>query len=117
MEDTSNNLFFIVYDEERIIGYLQLNYHFVKKYESIPDERTIEILRFYIAPEYFGSGLAQEMMQVVFNEQEQFDGIYLGVWENNLRAQRFVNNSCSFLNILLAFIGNVDLKELESINF
>lgn len=88
MENTDKYRFFIVYEQQRMIGFVQLEFHDKRKYECIPRDKTIEIARIYIIEEFFGTGLAQEMMQVVL-AQEGYDGIWLGVWEDNQRAQRF----------------------------
>jgi ribosomal protein S18 acetylase RimI-like enzyme len=52
---------------------------------------SVELVRFYLEQRAIGTGLAGRLMEHVL-EQARIKGyrsIYLGVWENNLRAQRF----------------------------
>lgn len=51
----------------------------------------VELWRFYVARDWHGHGLAQTMMQHVFEDAERVgaDTLWLGVWERNPRAIRF----------------------------
>lgn len=54
--------------------------------------RCGEVKRLYIAPSQFGSGLAPELMRVAMSWlTQEFDQVFLGVYSENFRAQRFYN--------------------------
>jgi ribosomal protein S18 acetylase RimI-like enzyme len=66
--------------------------------ESLPEtycENAIELVRFYFKREAFGTGAAQLLMAHCLEEARKmgFGRMYLGVWEKNLRAQRFYEKS------------------------
>lgn len=50
-----------------------------------------ELHRFYLRPEYQGTGIAQQLMEAALSHPILFESptIYLGVWSQNIRAQRF----------------------------
>ncbi len=56
-----------------------------------PVEHAGEIKRLYIAPNYFGTGLAALLMDVcmVWLKERYQNSIYLGVYSENFRAQKF----------------------------
>ena len=58
---------------------------------EIKGSSAFELKRFYILEEYHGKGLAQKMMHFLIDHavSEGYDCIFLGVWEHNLRAQKF----------------------------
>jgi ribosomal protein S18 acetylase RimI-like enzyme len=53
--------------------------------------RSLELKRIYILKEYQGQGIAQQLMQLIFDyaAQQEYKLIFLGVWEHNMRAQHF----------------------------
>jgi diamine N-acetyltransferase len=66
--------------------------------DALPAEyhaNSIELVRFYLRREAFGSGAAQLLMAHCLAEARRlgYRRIYLGVWEKNLRAQRFYEKS------------------------
>lgn len=54
-------------------------------------ERPSELLRFYVSSEWLGRGIAHDVMPAVLATaaDEGADVIWLGVWEENLRAIAF----------------------------
>jgi ribosomal protein S18 acetylase RimI-like enzyme len=50
---------------------------------------SIEIERFYLHPDHHGTGLAHRLMQHVLAQTAHAPHLYLGVWSENIRAQRF----------------------------
>lgn len=63
--------------------------------EHIPSASPIELKRFYVATEWHGRGLAQQLMNSVIGVAEKLDGdlVWLGVWEWNARAISFYSKS------------------------
>lgn len=73
--------------EPRLVGYIQFYFNPTETYEDI----TLELKRFYVDPEFHGQGLAGMMMEFCLRKAQDLGQkrIWLGVWENNLRAQNF----------------------------
>ena len=59
--------------------------------ECVTGPAPIELLRFYLAAEWHGRGLAQQLMSQVLDAARIFDAetLWLGVWERNARAIAF----------------------------
>jgi diamine N-acetyltransferase len=57
----------------------------------VSSKRTCELRRMYVARQWHGKGLAQELMNHVLETavQEGCDSVWLGVWERNPRAMAF----------------------------
>ena len=71
------------------IGYAQLIIG--SKDEAIEGSKPLEIRRIYILEDFIGKGVGSELMQVVIQEARLrgCDCVWLGVWEENLRAISF----------------------------
>jgi diamine N-acetyltransferase len=89
LADTSDFYFFAEVDGQPV-GYLRFkqshdNYLFVKQ------KKAIELIRIYVLKEYYGKGVAQQLMNIIFeySKKENYEVIFLGVWEHNERAQKF----------------------------
>lgn len=85
----ADSTFFIAEVEQVAAGYAK-----VKKGDApscVTHSKTIELVRLYILPEYFGKGVGEALMRACLEEARQsgFQTIWLGVWENNHRAQAF----------------------------
>jgi ribosomal protein S18 acetylase RimI-like enzyme len=54
-------------------------------------EKPIELVRLYVSKDCIGSGVGAALMQACLDEaaSQDYQTIWLGVWENNLRAQAF----------------------------
>jgi diamine N-acetyltransferase len=77
-------------------GYMRLK----EEYESFPEIKkwkALELKRIYVDKPYHGMGLAQQLMQVAENlaKDNQYEVLWLGVWEYNFRAKRFYEK-CGF---------------------
>jgi len=59
--------------------------------ECITGEAPVELVRFYLDREWHGSGAAAALMEKCLDEAKRngFKTMYLGVWEQNRRAQAF----------------------------
>ena len=83
----------VVEDESRaLIAYAQLR-------PGVPPEiatpAPIELWRFYVADTHHGRGIAQQLMTAIIDRARRRGAgtLWLGVWERNLRAQRFYRKS------------------------
>ena len=89
ISDNDNFYFFSEVDAVPV-GYLQ----FMEDYSSFPlmqQWKALELKRIYILKEFHGGGIAQQLMEYIFDHarRHQFEVIWLGVWEFNLKAQKF----------------------------
>jgi ribosomal protein S18 acetylase RimI-like enzyme len=72
------------------VGYMR----FMEDYSGLPlmqQWKAMELKRIYVLKEYHSKGIAQQLMNYIieFSVKEKYEVIWLGVWEHNLRAQRF----------------------------
>ncbi len=84
-----DSIFFVAENDGEMVGYAKL-----QKYSSedcVSGENPIELQRLYVAHEFHGSGIAAEIMRKCFEEarEQNFQTMWLGVWEYNFRAQKF----------------------------
>lgn len=84
-----NSIFFIAETDGEMIGYAKLQKH--SREDCISDENPIELQRLYVAHGFHGRGVAAKIMQTCFEEskRQNFQTMWLGVWEYNYRAQKF----------------------------
>lgn len=66
----------------------------MEDYTSFPfmkQWKAMELKRIYVLKEYHSKGVAQKLMNffIEFTQQAGYKVIWLGVWENNIRAQKF----------------------------
>jgi len=61
------------------------------RYPVIRGEHPVEIERFYLDAQCQGLGLGRKMMDFCWERARALnaDSVWLGVWENNIKAQRF----------------------------
>ena len=80
-------------DQGRLIGFAQLRLLQFK--DCVAAERPSELYRIYVASEWHGKGVAQNLMResIAAAVQAQSDCVWLGVWEHNPRAQAFYRKS------------------------
>jgi ribosomal protein S18 acetylase RimI-like enzyme len=81
--------FLIAEAEAAPTGYAKLRTEGVPMSVSDPD--AIELERLYVEQQYLGQGVGPALMQVCLDEarRQGHHTIYLGVWEENHRAQAF----------------------------
>jgi diamine N-acetyltransferase len=68
--------------------------HFAEDYKSFPlmkKWKALELKRIYVLKEFHGKGIAQQLMDHIldFAAENKYEVVWLGVWELNLRAQKF----------------------------
>ena len=81
--------FFFALDQERVIGYLKLN--FGESQTELKDNKALEIERIYVLNEYHGKKVGQLLYDKAIHVavQMQVKYVWLGVWEENQRALGF----------------------------
>lgn len=72
-----------------LAGYAQLTSH--SRAECVSGDRTIELNRIYTDTARIGNGIGGRLLEscLAFAQEQDFDVIWLGVWEHNLLAQKF----------------------------
>jgi ribosomal protein S18 acetylase RimI-like enzyme len=85
----SRATFLLAEIDNKLAGYAKLLAD--KAPKCVTGEAPIELVRFYVDQCWQGSGIASALMEACLVEAKQggFKTIYLGVWEENLRAQAF----------------------------
>lgn len=83
----------IVENAGAIIGYAQMRRGHTPP--QIQDNYSLELWRFYVDAAWRGTGLAQDLMQAVFENSRNLGGrsLWLSVWEHNPRAIAFYRKS------------------------
>ena len=66
-----------------------------EEFEAIRQWKSLELKRLYVLKEYHGMGVAQQLMDFVLDYaySNQFEVVWLGVWEFNFRAQKFYDKN------------------------
>ena len=87
--------YFIAETDEQIIGYAMLRAG--SQSQTVLGPSAIELVRIYVAREWFGCGVGEALMGRCIDESRQagYETIWLGVWEHNTRAQAFYRK-CNF---------------------
>ena len=87
--NNSESMFFIAWDESFPVGYLKLNIGAAQTEDQ--GHAALEIERIYVKPTHHGKKVGQMLYEqaLVTANQLKRDTIWLGVWEENLRAIRF----------------------------
>jgi diamine N-acetyltransferase len=87
---TPNDFYFFAEIDGKPAGYIRFmedysNFSVIKKWKAV------ELKRIYVVTECQGKGVAQKLMDIVidFALKEKYEIIWLGVWEHNVRAQKF----------------------------
>ena len=91
-EEVSNNSFqyFFAELDEEIVGYILFSDGEVS-FDEIKGSTALELKRLYILNEYHGKGIAHDVMNFFLDYAmaQGYDVAFLGVWEHNLKAQKF----------------------------
>lgn len=85
----NNSLFYFLYADEELSGYLKLNDY--KAQTDINDPQSLEIERIYVTKEFQGKGLGGILLNKAFDvaSLQNKKYIWLGVWEKNSKAILF----------------------------
>ncbi len=90
LQDDTDNFFF--FEEDGVVkGYMRINAKHACPLEAFQNRNCIELVRLYVLKEYHGAGVANELMNLAidFARRNDFDTMYLSVWEYNFRARGF----------------------------
>jgi diamine N-acetyltransferase len=81
--------FIILFQDEKAAGYAKLRQD--PPGPGVTSRNSVELQRFYLAERVWGTGLAERLLERVLGRagEQGFDMLWLGVWTENKRAQRF----------------------------
>lgn len=87
--NTPDSFFYIAWEEDNPVGYLKINSG--KAQTELQDETSLEIERIYVKKSHHGQRVGQLLYHQALETAYQLDKSYvwLGVWEENLRALNF----------------------------
>lgn len=76
--------------KENVVGFCMIRFGSREEQIEGPDP-VAEVWRFYISQSYIGKGVAKILMDQVMEvlRECRTSVVWLGVWENNVRAQKF----------------------------
>ncbi|MBT2701073.1 GNAT family N-acetyltransferase [Bacillus sp. ISL-40] len=99
----SDSLFYLMFDDEKLVGYLKLNTE--KAQSKIYDKDSVEIERIYVLDEFQQRGFGQQMLDKAIEIAKQLDkgSLWLAVWEKN--------------NGAISFYRKNHFKQVETITF
>jgi len=82
-------VFFIAEADAQPAGYAKVRAS--KKPEGLNGYSSVEIERIYVAKDYHGTGVGQQLMKTCLDHAKNagYDVVWLGVWEHNKRALSF----------------------------
>lgn len=88
LNDQNSEFYFATLDKE-VIGYLKVN--FGDSQTELKDNRALEIERIYVSKEFHGKSVGQLLYDKAIEVAKQIGSeyVWLGVWEENMRAISF----------------------------
>ncbi len=88
LEDSESEFHF-AYLMDVLVGYFKINWGDAQK--DIKDKDAVEIERLYVMKEFQRKHLGQKMLEKIIEiaKNKNANYIWLGVWENNIKAIRF----------------------------
>lgn len=91
-----DSFFFIAWEEDDAVGYLKLNSG--QAQTELQDETSLEIERIYVKKSHHGKKVGQLLYDKALEIVQQYKKSYLwlGVWEENLRAVNFYTKNGFF---------------------
>ena len=90
------DLFYISEYAGTATGYIRM----MEDYNNFPliqQWKALELKRIYVSKQFHGTGVAQQLMAFAedYAKGQHYQVLWLGVWEHNLRAQKFYRK-CGF---------------------
>ncbi len=88
ISDENSEFHFAIYDN-KVIGYLKLNFGHAQT--EFKDPNSVEIERIYVMKEFYGKQVGQILFNIALNiaRKSNANYLWLGVWEENPRAINF----------------------------
>ncbi len=89
-----NDYYFFAEIDSKPFGYLRLKEDY-SNFSLMTKWKALELKRIYIDKSFHGKGIAQVLIQFAedFANQHQYEVLWLGVWEHNMRAKNFYSKS------------------------
>ena len=89
----SESSFYFARIDEKIIGYLKVN--FGKAQTDFKDDDSIEIERVYVLSEFHGKDVGKKLLDkaIEISREKNAKSVWLGVWEKNYKAIRFYHKN------------------------
>ena len=87
--EDENAEFYIIFLDQNAVGYAKLRTG--SKADGIESENSVELQRIYVVERVFGKGVGERLLRHCLETARArgFETLWLGVWEENRRAQRF----------------------------
>lgn len=87
--NNKDSQFYFATLENEVIGYLKVN--FGESQTELKGEKSLEIERIYVSKEFHGKKVGQLLYEKAIQvaKDKNVDYVWLGVWEENLRAISF----------------------------
>jgi len=94
--DSKENFFFVAFCNGESAGYFKLRIP-QEHLHALENNNSIELERIYVLKKLQGTGLGYKLMQYAleYSKQNDFDTLWLGVWEKNEKAINFYKK-CGF---------------------
>lgn len=88
--NNENDFYYLAETAGRTIGYLRLMEDY-NSFSQMKQWKSLELKRLYVLKEFQGKGIAQQLMDFIleYAKENTYEVVWLGVWEHNLRAQKF----------------------------
>lgn len=85
-----NDFYFFIEVDGTPSGYLRLMEDY-SNFELMKQWKALELKRIYVDKPFHGQGLAQQLTAFAenFAKENEYEVLWLGVWEHNLRAKKF----------------------------
>ena len=89
----SESSFYFARMDEKIIGYLKVN--FGKAQTDFKEDDSIEIERVYVLSEFHGKDVGKKLLDkaIEISREQNALSVWLGVWEKNYKAIRFYHKN------------------------
>ncbi len=86
---TDGSTFFLVETDREAAAYMKVNFDKAQTEPGHPN--TLEVQRIYVLKEYKGKHIGKKLIQKAIEAGKTYDlhYIWLGVWENNIKAIKF----------------------------
>ena len=90
--------YLLAYSDKRLVGYVKLEAGPPPGYDAAI--KPVQLSRIYVASHLLGKGFGSQLMQLTLQEcrQQGYESVWLGVWDQNLRARRFYER-CGYIEI------------------
>ena len=87
--ENKNSMFFFLYSDDKLAGYLKVNE--AQSQTDVNDADSLEIERIYVSSEFQGKSLGRYLMEraIAMAVERRKKYAWLGVWEKNEKAIRF----------------------------